>query len=79
MSRAKENFEKTVDLMINYFMSGGVHFQLTYVSREELIKAKADPGKYKNLRVRVSGFSDYFVRLDRDLQDNVISRTEHKK
>ena len=77
--RNEENFEKTVDLMLNYFMSGGVHFQLTYVSREELIKAKADPGKYKNLRVRVSGFSDYFVRLDRDLQDNVISRTEHKK
>ena len=42
------------------------------------MKAQATPAEYKNLRVRVSGFSDYFVKLDRDMQDNVISRTEKK-
>ena len=72
------NFEKLVDVFETYFKNGGVHFQLTYVSKEELIKAKQDPEKYKNLRVRVSGFSDYFVNLKESLQDSIIARAEHK-
>ena len=51
------NFEKTVELFRTYFENGGVHFQLTYVSKEDLINAKVTPEDYKNLRVRVSGFS----------------------
>ena len=73
-----DNFEKTVDLFINYFKNGGVHFQLTYVSKEDLLAAKVTPDEYKNLRVRVSGFSDYFVKLNEALQDDVIARTEQK-
>lgn len=76
--RNDDNFEKTVDLFLNYFKNGGVHFQLTYVSKEDLLKAKVAPDDYKNLRVRVSGFSDYFVRLNEELQDDVIKRTEQK-
>lgn len=76
--RNDDNFEKTVDLFLNYFKNGGVHFQLTYVSKEDLLKAKVAPDDYKNLRVRVSGFSDYFVRLNEALQDDVIKRTEQK-
>ena len=48
---------------------------LNCVSKEELIKAKADPKKYKSLRVRVSGFSEYFVKLEDAIQDNIIERT----
>ena len=73
-----ENFEKTVDTFITYFKMGGVHFQLNYVSKEDLICAKKMPDEYKNLRVRVSGFSDYFVKLNEAIQDDVISRTEQK-
>ena len=73
-----ENFEKTVDLLLNYFRNGGVHFQLTYVSKDDLISAKSAPENYKNLRVRVSGFSDYFVKLNEALQDDIIARTEQK-
>ncbi len=73
-----ENFEKTVDLLLTYFQNGGVHFQLTYVSKEELIEAKKTPDDYRHLRVRVSGFSDYFVRLCEPIQDDIIKRTEHK-
>lgn len=73
-----DNFEKTVDMLLTYFKNGGVHFQLTYVSGEELIKAKEAPDDYKHLRVRVSGFSDYFVKLNEALQDNIIERTTHK-
>lgn len=73
-----ENFEKTVDLLLNYFENGGVHFQLTYVSREELLAAKETPEDYRHIRVRVSGFSDYFVKLEESLQDDIIRRTEQK-
>lgn len=73
-----DNFEKTVDMLETYFKSGGVHFQLTYVSKEDLINAKETPDDYKNLRVRVSGFSDYFVKLNESLQDDIIERTTHK-
>lgn len=72
------NFEKTVDLFINYFRMGGVHFQPTYVSREELLRAKEAPDDYKHLRVRVTGFSEYFVKLNEAIQDDIIARTEQK-
>lgn len=74
-----ENFEKLVYLFEAYFKMGGTHFQLTYVSKEDLINAKKSPDKYKNLRVRVSGFSDYFVFLNEGLQDEIILRTSHTK
>lgn len=70
-----EQFEKLVDIFEAYFKKGGVHFQLTYVSRDELLKARENPQNYGNLRVRVSGFSDYFVRLNNDIQDDIIKRT----
>ena len=74
--RNDDHFEKTVDMLETYFKNGGVHFQLTYVSKEDLINAKQTPDDYKNLRVRVSGFSDYFTRLPDGLQDNIIARTK---
>lgn len=74
-----ENFEKLVYLFEAYFKMGGTHFQLTYVSKEDLINAKKTPDKYKNLRVRVSGFSDYFVFLNEGLQDEIIQRTTHAR
>ena len=68
-------FEKTVDMLQTYFQNGGVHFQLNYVSKEDLLSAKVTPEDYKNLRVRVSGFSDYFVKLNETIQDEIIERT----
>lgn len=44
-----EAFEKTVDLFETYFRSGGVHFQLTYVSKDDLLAAKEKPEDYRNL------------------------------
>ena len=74
-----EYFEKTVELFERYLKNGGVHFQLTYVSKKDLISAKETPENYKNLRVRVTGFSDYFVKLQESIQDDIILRTEHKQ
>lgn len=73
-----ENFEKTVDMLLTYFQNGGVHFQLTYVSKDDLINAKQTPEDYKNLRVRVTGFSEYFVKLQDSIQDEIIERTVQK-
>ena len=74
-----EYFDKTVDMFETYFKNGGIHFQLTYVSREDLLAAKKNPENYGNLRVRVTGFSDYFVRLKDSIQDDIIERTVQKK
>ena len=69
------DFEKAVILVETYFRIGGIHLQLNYVSRETLIDAQRHPEKYPDLRVRVSGFSGYFVRLPKTIQDEIISRT----
>ena len=71
-----ESFSKLCRMLEEYFKMGGVHFQLTYVSRRDLVCAKAEPEKYKGLRVRVTGFSDYFVKLKESIQDDIIRRTE---
>ncbi len=68
-------FEKVVMLVETYFRMGGMHLQLNHVSRETLIDAQKHPEKYPNLRVRVSGFSGYFVRMRKTTQDEIIART----
>ena len=50
--------------------------QISIVDNEELRRAQKDPTKYKNLLVRIGGYSDFFVKLDRNLQDEIISRSE---
>jgi formate C-acetyltransferase len=73
-----DNFDKLTRALETYFKLGGVHFQLTYVSKEELLSAQTEPERYSGIRVRVTGFSDYFVKLKKSIQDDIISRTEHK-
>ena len=58
-----------------YFLGGGQQYTVTVVSPEDLIDAKAHPENHRNLIVRVGGYSDYFVNLSEELQDNVIERT----
>lgn len=70
-------FEKTADMLETYFKNGGVHFQLTYVSKKDLLAAQKEPEKYSGLRVRVTGFSDYFVNLHSSIQEDIIERTTH--
>lgn len=77
MIRDDSSFDKLVKLFETYFKMGGTHFQLTYVSKEDLVAAQEIPEKYRSLRVRVSGFSDYFVFLNKALQDEIIARTKH--
>ena len=76
--RKDEYFDRMIDVIETYFRRGGLHVQLNYVSREELLDAQSHPEKYESLRVRVSGFSGYFTRLDRRIQDDIIRRTIKK-
>ncbi len=73
-----DTFEKLVYMFETYFKMGGTHFQLTYVSGDDLLNAKKTPENYKSLRVRVSGFSDYFINLSDGIQDEIIQRTNHE-
>ena len=58
-----------------FFSGGGQQYTISVVSPEDLLQAKEHPENYRNLIVRVGGYSDYFVNLTNELQDNVIERT----
>ncbi len=59
-----------------FFDQKGMHMQFNVVSRETLLDAQKHPEKYKNLVVRVAGYSALFTTLSRSLQDDIINRTE---
>jgi trans-4-hydroxy-L-proline dehydratase len=75
----ESNIEKIKDLIRTYFNFDGHHIQFNVVTVETLKKAKKNPEKYKDLIVRVAGYSDYFNDLGEDLQDEIIRRTEHNE
>ena len=54
------------------------HVQFNVINKETLLKAQKDPAKYRNLIVRIAGYSAYFVDLSPDLQNDLIARTEHE-
>ncbi len=68
-------FEKFCKMVETYFKAGGMHIQLNYVSKEELLAAKKAPDNYRSLKVRVSGFSTAFVNLQEGVQNEIINRT----
>lgn len=53
------------------------HIQFNIINKATLLAAQAEPEKYRNLLVRVAGYSAYFVDLSPQLQDEIIARTEH--
>lgn len=57
---------------------GIFHVQYNVLNADVLIQAQKEPEKYKDLLVRISGYSAYFVELGRDVQDHLIKRTEHQ-
>lgn len=58
-----------------FFNKNGQHIQLNVVDDETLRAAQKDPQSYRNILVRVAGYSAYFVDLEKDIQDNIIART----
>lgn len=72
-----DGLTKVAHLVRSYFRMDGHHIQFNVVNAETLRKAQKTPEKYRDLIVRVAGYSDYFVDLGVDLQEEIIKRTEH--
>ncbi|MGD9181683.1 MAG: glycine radical domain-containing protein, partial [Desulfobacterales bacterium] len=73
----EEGIEKLCHLIRTYFNLNGHHIQFNIVDSETLRQAQQKPDEYRDLLVRVAGYSDYFVDLDADHQEEIIARTEH--
>ncbi len=73
----QSGLEKVLHLIRAYFKMDGHHIQFNVVSVETLRQAQKEPENYRDLIVRVAGYSDYFVNLGLDLQEEIIRRTEH--
>jgi len=67
------------DLVRSYFRLMGHHIQFNVVTADLLREAQAQPEKYRDLIVRVAGYSDYFVDCSTELQNEIIHRTEHQE
>jgi len=74
----EDGIDKLAHLVRSYFKLDGHHIQFNVVSAATLRAAQAEPEKYRDLIVRVAGYSDYFCDLGRALQDEIIGRTEHR-
>jgi len=72
-----DGIDKLVHLLRSYFSMDAHHIQINVVSADTLRKAQKNPEDYQNLIVRVAGYSDYFCDLNEELQNEIISRTEH--
>ena len=72
-----ESIEKFAVYTDTFMRNGGSHIQYNIIDREELLEAKEHPENYKELVVRVGGFSSYFTQLSPGIQDDVIARSEH--
>lgn len=75
---SEQDLDKLCSLVRTYFSLGGHHVQFNVVDTNTLRLAQEHPDDYRNLLVRVAGYSDYFVDLDREHQEEIISRTEQE-
>ncbi|GAB6113292.1 trans-4-hydroxy-L-proline dehydratase [Desulfomicrobium salsuginis] len=76
--KTDQDLDKLCRLIRTYFRLNGHHIQFNVVDTETLRHAQASPDEYRSLLVRVAGYSDYFVDLDLDHQEEIIRRTEQE-
>ena len=75
--RRDEDLKKFASFVRTYFKFGGHHIQFNIVDTETLLDAQKHPDLYKDLLVRVAGYSDYFNDMTEQLQNEIIARTEN--
>jgi formate C-acetyltransferase len=68
--------EKVIDLTEAYLGHDGLYIQYNILDKNALLEAKKHPERYRDLLVRVGGYSAYFVQLSPEIQDEIIRRTE---
>jgi formate C-acetyltransferase len=75
---AEEGLDHWAHLVRGYFNMDGHHVQFNVVRADQLRAAQKHPEQYRDLIVRVAGYSDYFCDLSTELQEEIIARTEHE-
>jgi len=75
----EEGMDKWAQLVRGYFKMDGHHIQFNVVRVDTLRKAQSEPESHRDLIVRVAGYSDYFCDLSKELQEEIIARTEHQE
>lgn len=75
--KGQQGTRKLLDVIRAYMRKGGFHVQFNITSSETLRKAQAKPDEYRDLLVRVAGFTQYWCEIGKPIQDEVIYRTEY--
>ena len=79
MAATQNQIDNLVALLDGYVEKGGHHLNVNVFTRETLLDAQARPEKYPQLTIRISGYAVNFIKLTKEQQDEVISRTFHDK